>query len=159
MRVDGRILGCADGPAAADSQLKVFVLYTGVSRTLAALQRAATLTTGLNARIEVVFPQVVPYPLPLDEPAAAPSFLTRRFKTLAEKAQIEARIHVYLCRHRREALASALPPRSIVLIGGRPRWWPTREEVIGRWLRARGHRVIYVGKQSHVRVISLLDPN
>jgi hypothetical protein len=136
----------------ANSKLKVFVLYTGVRRTLAAIRRASEMAAGLNARIEVIIPHVVPYPLPIEEPAVTPSFLSNRFKALLENGEIEASIHVYLCRDQREAVASAIPAQSIVVIGTR-RWWPTREHPLGRWLRDNGHRVLFVDTRSYTQEI------
>jgi hypothetical protein len=145
-----RTLRGAEHHAAPDSQLRVFVLYTGVRRTLAALRGAARLAAGLNARIEVIFPQVVPYPLPIEEPAASPGFAASRLARIAEEAEIETSMHVYLCRDRREAVASALPPGAMVVIGYRRRWWPTSAYRFGRWLRGNGHRVIFVDARSQV---------
>jgi hypothetical protein len=101
----------------------------------------------LNARIEVVLAQVVPYPLPIDEPQVPPSFLMKRLKTLVENAEVEASIRVYLCRDPREALALALPPRSVIVIGERHRWWRTKERRLGLWLKDRGHLVLFVKRE------------
>jgi hypothetical protein len=137
-------LWSAGSEPALDSQLRVFVLYTGDLRTLAALRSAAQMTPGLNAHIEVIFPQVVPYPLPIEEPQVAPAFVTSRFKALADEAEIPITIQVCLCRDPRRALASTLPPDSIVVIGHRRRWWRTSESRLGQWLQANGQRVLFV---------------
>jgi len=133
---------------------KIFVLFTDIRRTLAALCSAGMLAMGLNARIELIVPQIVPYPLPIDRPPVAPSVSTKTYKTIVEQSGIETSICVYLCRERRGALAAALIPGSIVVIGARRRWWPTREYRLGRWLRANGHRVIYVDIGSEVPEVS-----
>jgi hypothetical protein len=145
-----QVLWYTNNEQPAGLQIKVFVLYTGVRRTLAALREAARLAAGLSARIEILVPNVVPHPLPIEEPPVAPSFLTSRFKALVEDSEFETSIQVYLCRDAREALASALPSRSIVAIGDRRRWWPTKERRFGCWLRSNGHRVIFVDTDSHV---------
>jgi hypothetical protein len=122
-------------------------------RTLTALLGAGRFAAGLNARLEVILPHIVPFPLPIEE-SFDPSFLTGRFKALVEESEIEAAIQVCLCRDRGEALAFALPPGSIVVIGVRGRYWPIREYRLGRELRARGHRVIFVDAQSHIEETS-----
>ena len=153
---DHRVLSCAYKQAPNDPQFKVFVLYTGLRRTRVALRAAARLAAGLDAGIEIVFPQVVPYPLPIDQPPVYWSFWTNRFQTLLEEAEVETRLQVclYLCRDRRKAMASALPPDSIVVIGDRNSWWRRREYRLGRWLRANGYQVLFVDRQSFVKEFS-----
>jgi hypothetical protein len=76
-----------------------------------------------------------------------PSCWTNRFKTLVEETAIDTSVHVYLCRDRKETAALALPPDSIVVIGDRRSWWPTKEQRFGRWLRSNRHRVMFVDPQ------------
>jgi hypothetical protein len=124
--------------------IKILVLYTGFQQTLAAVRCAAELACGLDARIEMLVTEVVPYPLPIDAPPVVQMFSTRRYQTLIEQSGIETSIHVCLCRDRREALEAVLEPGSIVVIGARRRMWPTKEYRLGQWLRKRDHRVIFV---------------
>jgi len=56
---------------------------------------------------------------------------------------VETSVHIYLCRDRFETLASVLSPRSIVVLGGRKRWWPTREKSLASKLRKAGHEVVF----------------
>ena len=42
-----------------------------------------------------------------------------------------------------ETLAAVLKPDSVVVLGGRKRWWPTTEERLARKLRRIGHEVIF----------------
>jgi hypothetical protein len=121
-----RIRQHAGNEPSANSQIEVFVLYTGVQTTLAALRLACRLADGMNARIQAIHPQVVPYSLPIDEPTVAQSLLARRFKAIVQLAEVEMSIRVYRCRSAREALSSILPARSLVFIGVEKRWWPTR---------------------------------
>ena len=51
--------------------LNIAVIFTSVESTLAALKEAGNLANHLGARIMLVVPQVVPYPLPLDGPPVA----------------------------------------------------------------------------------------
>jgi hypothetical protein len=48
----------------ADQKLNIAVVFTSVESTLAALKEAGNLANSLGAKITLVVPQVVPYPLP-----------------------------------------------------------------------------------------------
>ena len=48
-----------------DQKLNIAVVFTSVASTLAALKEAGNLASSLGARIKLLVPQVVPYPLPL----------------------------------------------------------------------------------------------
>jgi len=130
------------------TRITVFVLFTGVGKTLEALWSAARLARGLDAHVEIIVPEIVPYPLPLDEPPVRRSFWNQRYRTIVEQAGIDTNIHVCLCREPREAVNRLLTPGSIVVIGIRHRWWPTREYRFGRWLRTKGYHVIFAGPRS-----------
>src|SRR6185295_14617160 len=51
-----------------EQKLSIAVIFTSVECTLAALKEAGILATSLGARITLLVPQVVPYPLPLASP-------------------------------------------------------------------------------------------
>ncbi|HWC00821.1 MAG TPA: hypothetical protein VG672_29145, partial [Bryobacteraceae bacterium] len=51
-----------------DPQLGIFVIFTSVKSTLAALRHAGALADRLAGRITLLIPQIVPYPLPLASP-------------------------------------------------------------------------------------------
>ena len=138
--------------------LEVYVVFTGVSATLEALQAAAELAVGLAGRIRLIVPHVVPYPLPLNAPAIRPAWLERRFRILVEQARVDTTVDIRLCRDPGDALQQVLPPRSIVVIGGRSRlaargavrllwsrWWPTREQRMAVQLSEKGHHVLFPG--------------
>ena len=44
---------------------------------------------------------------------------------------VETIVRLYLCRDRFETLQAVLRPRSLVVIGGRRRWWPTSGKASG----------------------------
>ena len=134
--------------SAGASRITIFVLFTGVRKTLDALWSAGRLARDLDAHIEIIVPQIVPYPLPLDEPPVLRSFWKHRYRTIVEQAGIDTSIHVCLCREPREAVDRLLTAGSIVVIGTRRRWWPTREYRFGRWLRTKGFHVVFVGPRS-----------
>ncbi|MBZ5675332.1 MAG: hypothetical protein LAP61_13905 [Acidobacteriia bacterium] len=127
----------------ADQKLNIAVVFTSVESTLAALKEAGNLANSLSAKITLVVPQVVPYPLPLETPPVLVEFNENRFRVLASESPVETSVQIYLCRNRFETLASALTPGSIVVLGGRKRWWPTKDELLARQLRRAGHEVVF----------------
>ncbi len=127
----------------ADQQLNIAVVFTSVESTLAALKEAGNLANSLGARITLVVPQVVPYPLPLESPPVLVEFNENRFRVIASKSPVETSVQIFLCRDRFETLAAVLKPGSIVVLGGRKRWWPTKDETLARQLRRAGYEVLF----------------
>src|SRR5579862_4437955 len=101
--------------------LNVSVIFTSVEATLAALKEAGSLAGSLGARITLLVPQVVPYPLPLETPPVLLEFNEKRFRVIATQSPVETSVQIYLCRDKLEALTSVLSPRSVVVLGGRKR--------------------------------------
>ena len=130
-----------------DRELEVNVIYTTDVGTLAALKAAGDLACGLNARINLIVAQAVPWVLPVDQPPVSIDFTTRRVKALVERSahgDIETRIKLYLCRERPQALLHALPPKSLVVIGDKKRWWRSETARLAKALDRNGHRVLFV---------------
>ena len=127
----------------ADQKLNIAVVFTSVEATLAALREAAALAQSLRARIQLVVPQVVPYPLPLESPPVLVEFSERRFRVVAAESLVETSVQIYLCRNRFDTLSSFLKRGSIVVLGGPKKWWPTKDELLARRLRNAGYEVIY----------------
>jgi hypothetical protein len=127
----------------ADQQLNIAVVFTSVESTLTALKEAGNLANSLGARITLVVPQVVPHPLPLETPPVLVEFNENRFRVMASQSPVETSVQIYLCRDRLQTLASALKPGSIVVLGGRKRWWPTKDETLARQLRRAGYEVLF----------------
>src|SRR5450432_1552002 len=92
----------------ADQQLNIAVVFTSVESTLAALKKAGSLANSLGARITLVVPQVVPFPLPLESPPVLVEFNENRFRVMATKSPVETSVHIYLCRDRFQTLTSVL---------------------------------------------------
>lgn len=88
----------------SDSKLEILVVFTTVDATLMALKEAGALAKARGARITVVVPQVVPYPLPLTSPPVLVDFTERRLRVIAEDCKVETRVSIYLCRDAQEAL-------------------------------------------------------
>ena len=127
----------------ADQQLNIAVVFTSVESTLAALKEAGNLAGSLGARITLVVPQVVPFPLPLETPPVLVEFNENRFRVMASESLVETSVQIFLCRDRFETLAAVLKPGSIVVVGGRKRWWPTKDETLARQLRGAGYEVLF----------------
>ena len=125
-----------------ESKLNISVVFTSVEATLAALREAANLASRLGARITLLVPQIVPYPLPLSSPPVLLDWSEKRFGLIANASPVETAVNLYLCRDRRETVAKVLKPHSLVVIGGLRRWWPTPESRLARNLRKAGHEVI-----------------
>ena len=151
--VPGKAATPKTGTGFALGPLEVNVIFTDQAYTAAALTVAQSLAQDLGARIHLQFAVEVPFQLPLERPGVSVAFLQKQLcKVLAdlEKDGFDPRAHLYLCRDRVRALQQALKPNSLVVIGGRKRWWPTQESRIARALRADGHRVICVGSKEAV---------
>ena len=122
---------------------QITVLYTGFLETARALEEAGDLARGLNASLCLLVPLVVPYPLPLDNPAVPREFSERNFQQLAAMQSIETRVAIRLCRDRAEMLEQTLQPGSVIVMAGRSRWWPTQEQRLASRLSRLGHKVIF----------------
>jgi acetyl esterase/lipase len=99
--------------------------------------------------------EVVPYPLPLEQPPRNLQFVSRRFRTLAASTWrgespashrwIDTRADIVLCRDAWRGLMGKLPPCSVVVVGRRAGFWPLwtcREERLAKRLRDAGHHVV-----------------
>ncbi|MBC8165444.1 MAG: hypothetical protein H7Y20_06185 [Bryobacteraceae bacterium] len=129
-------------------RLSITVVFTSIASTLSALKRAAVLADQLHGRITLVVPQVVPYPLPLTSPPVLIDWNERRFHVIASESTVETTVCLYFCRDILDTLTKALSPRSLVVIGGRKRWWwPTSEERLAGKLRQAGHEVVFTERE------------
>ncbi len=127
----------------AGQKLNVAVVFTSMEATLAALKEAGRLASSLGARITLLVPQLVPYPLPIESPPVLIDFNEKRFRIIAGESPVETRVQIYLCRNQFETLASVMNPGSLVVLGGKKRWWPTRENSLASKLRQIGHEVVF----------------
>jgi len=129
-----------------EAELEVNVIFTSWLGTGAALKVASIWARCLGGRIVLWYPQVVSRQLALTAPQVPASFTEERVKSLAVTwaADTEIAVRVCLCRDAQECLLSALASESIVLLGGRPRWWRTREQKLAAFLKSAGHRVLFI---------------
>jgi hypothetical protein len=122
--------------------LQVTVVFTSPTATAAALRKAGALAERLRARIVLLMPQIVPWPLPLESPPVLLDFTQRQLREIAESSPVQTTVCIYLCRDATETLRTVLAPRSLVVIGAATRWWLARERRLARQLRRAGHEVI-----------------
>jgi hypothetical protein len=116
------------GGCEGDRRFELSVVFTSFDATIVALKMAAALASGLTARIALVVPQVVPYPLPLENPQVVLEFTQKRLGEVVSDIPVETTIRHYLCRDRLVTLSAVLKPGSIVVIGARKKWLPTRKD-------------------------------
>lgn len=128
------------------SSLEVVVLHTEPKETLRALKMAADLAHGL-APIRLLAVQVVPYPLSLDAPQVSAEFLERRFLGITRDAAVDAVVDIRLGRDAGPVIECGLSPRSVVVLGGRRRHWPTATTRLARRLERLGHQVVCASRK------------
>jgi hypothetical protein len=128
--------------------LEITVLYTTVRATLTALRRAGLLARDLGAAIRILNLRIVPYPLPLEHPPTDRDVLSKNISTLADGQPIPTRVEICFGRDVADSLLQSLSPNSIVLVGARTRWWPTKERRWAKQLSRHGHQVVFVSETS-----------
>jgi len=121
----------------------VSVLFTTEEETLAAVRVASVLARAMAVPLTVVHCRAVPYPLSVDSPAGVSPVESDAFSRLLQSEGIEARIRVFLCRNRGKVVPNAFRGHSLIVLGGRRRWWPTASERWRRRLEAAGHFVLF----------------
>jgi hypothetical protein len=124
------------------AKLEINVIYTDCDATLAAIRYAARMATSLHARIPIVLPAIVPYPLTLDECPLCEAHRRRLFEySRGWNPHRDSRGDRSLSQY--ADLNRTMPPHSIVIVGGRRRWWPwSVGSRLDRPLSAGGHNVI-----------------
>jgi hypothetical protein len=137
-----RVSAPVSAPEVLRPELEVNVVYTRIPGAAKTLHTASGLARGLGARVTVHVPQVIPYPLELKAPPVSVQFAEQQLLALAGEQPVETNIQMYLCRDLTETIRRVLKPDSVVVIGGRKRWWPTPEKKLAAILRRDGHRVI-----------------
>ncbi len=142
MKLAVRVATPVSAPEILNPELEVNVVYTRLPGAAKTLHAASGLARGLGARVTVHVPQVIPYPLELKAPPVSVQFAERQLLSLAGEQPVETHIQMYLCRDLTETIRRVLKPDSVVVIGGRKRWWPTPEQRLAAVLRRDGHHVI-----------------
>jgi hypothetical protein len=127
----------------------VYVLFTRVDDTLRAVAAARRLANAMKSGLTLVHIRSVGFAAPLEEPGGLSPVETDAFRAQLEAQDCDVRVRVCLCRDAFGALRAWLREPSVVVIGGRRRWWPTRTERWRRALEAEGHFVVSVDEAAH----------
>ena len=128
-----------------ESELEIKIIFTDTEGTLAALKLAGDLACNLAARVNLLVLQAVPLSFPLTSPPISIPFTEQCLLELAYRGAqgpLETAIHLYLCRDKQQVLSRVLMPKSLVIIGGKKHWWPTKESKLARMHRSQGHQVV-----------------
>ena len=126
------------------------VIYTNPKSTAVALKFAAEVAHDLYATIRVLAVQQVPVAIPLSRPPADFQLTEKSLLELANRCSdgtMETTIHLYRSRNALDTLGQVLEPNSLVVIGGRRRWF-SDAYWIASMLRSIGHQVILVPRRS-----------
>jgi hypothetical protein len=135
-------------PASVQRPLKIVVPYTTPELTRSALGIAAAYAGDLRAEVKLVFVHVVPYPLNLEEPDVQSGSIAERIKRETGFIHYPISIEIIFARDENEALRSAVPAGSLVLMATEKHWWRTSEEKLAGALVRTGCNVTIVGLQS-----------
>lgn len=141
MKQQQAIIGTAF-QTAPQAQLDLVVPFTTPELTLAALEAANRLGTGLNAGVRLLKVQVVPYPLDLNQSPVPVEFLKDQLRSFP--ATLPTRCEVRLARELEPGLQSAIGEHSLVVLATRKRPWRTRTERLAASLRRAGRTVVLV---------------
>ena len=142
MKLAVHVSAPVSAPEVQNPELEVNVVYTRLPGAAKSLDVASGLARGLGARVTVHVAQVIPYPLEPKSPQVLVQFAEQQLLALAGEQPVETSIKIYLCRDLTETIRQVLKPDSVVIVGGRKCWWPTRERKLAAALRRDGHRVI-----------------
>lgn len=128
------------------AELEVNVIYTTWLGTQIASHTASRWARCLNARIVLWFPQVVPRQFSITAPPVSTKSTEDRLQSFAVACceDLEIEIRVCLCRDEEQCLLNVLEPDSVVLMGGKRRWFPTQEQKLATLLHSHGHRVLFI---------------
>ena len=126
-----------------ETGLEVFVVFTDAPGTRAALRWAEGLAQNLDAHIRLIMTYEVPYALPLTRPPVAVEFLEDQVRKVAGQTHLEVAAHIYLCRDQERELRLLLTSPSLIVVGGKRRWWPTSAQKLAQTLQKGGHHVIF----------------
>jgi hypothetical protein len=127
----------------------IYVLFTTVEDTPAAVRVADEFAGSLGAPITIVHFRAVPYALAVEEADGISPIETEAFANRLRAAGRNIKLLVYLCRDELRTVTSAFKPHSLIVIAGRRSWWPTHAERLRRALEAAGHFVVFVDPSEH----------
>jgi len=130
---------------APGSAVEMHVIATTDEGTRSALAEAKRRVQGVDtARIVLLVPHPVSYAAPPDPEEA--TAISEQYRALVTSAGVDATVRVCFCRKREDAFRWMLGKRSLIVMGGRQRWWwPTAAERMAGRLKRQGHDVVFAG--------------
>lgn len=138
--------GDIPGAADRDNEFEIFVIFTDIPGTLAALRMAGELAGRLDAHLRLLMPYEVHFALPLMMPPVSIAIIEERARALLSEIPVDVSAHIYLCRDKYQAARLILKPNSIVFLGGRKRWWGYANRKMAITLKKYGHQVILTNR-------------
>jgi hypothetical protein len=125
-------------------RLQLQVIATTEEGTRAALAEARHLSAHLNpARIVVLVPRMISNLTPPEGPGED-ALITEQYRDLVSESGVPATVRLCVCRQLAEAVRWMVSRHAVIVVGGRRCWWrPTHAQQIARYLKKKGHRVVF----------------
>jgi hypothetical protein len=142
--IEQRVGRQAEAEASLIRTDSVYIVFTTIDETLAAVRVAAELGKAMAVPLTLIHFRAIPYPLSVDAPAGLSPVETDAFVERVRTEGIDVRVRVYLCRNERRAIPFAFKRHCLIVIGGHHHWWPTASERWRQRLEAAGHFVLFV---------------
>ncbi len=120
----------------------ISVVYTTADETLAALRVADDLAQSLKRPVRLIDFRVVQVGAPVEAPSGRSPIETNGLLDRARVAGLDVQVEVYVCRDVRCAIPQVFTGHSLIVLGGRHHWWPTRTERLRQILERCGHFVL-----------------
>jgi hypothetical protein len=131
-------------------QLEITVVFTTVEATRDALKKAELLASDLGARIRLIVPQVIPYPVSLDTPPVQCQFVEEEFRALVADPAVETKVDIRYCRDRWLMLKDALEPGAIVVLPARLGLSSEGAAIAKRLRQAENHVLVFKKPEPNV---------
>lgn len=131
-----------DGISGGTPKLRISVVFTTHEDTVIALCKAAKLAEGLNGAITLIAPVVVSCRFPAGALPVSMEWKQKQVRETAASTGVETEVLICVCNDEEEMLRRVLPPRSMVLVGGRGGLWPSEARRLVQRLRKMGHEAI-----------------
>src|SRR5262245_1013653 len=125
------------------------VVFTTIDETLEALRVASTLARAMTVPVALIHFRTDPHTSSPGDAEASSRRETDECVRRARAEGIDLRVRLYLYRDLDRVIPMAFKPHSLIVIGGRRRWWPTASERLCRRLEAAGHIVLFVDPLAH----------
>ena len=129
------------------------VVATTLAGTRAAMRAATALVTGVEPRLHVIAARQMSPERPFDQQSASARAYAQAIMELPETMSAHVKVLPCVCR-RLTDVAQLLTPRTVVVIGGRSRWWwASREQRLAHTLTAEGYHVLFVNADEEPDIV------